>query len=118
MKKKAENILKMDKLTKESYKNKIEKDAIIEIKNGFIFQDIIKNENIEVSDDEITEFVKPFAKKYKMGTDEFIKMYKDAGKLEIFKNKIETTKVIDFLYENIKTKKGEKTTFTEYLSNI
>ncbi len=111
--KKAENLLKMDNLTKESYKEKLKDNSIKEIKIGLIMQKLAKDENITVSDDEIKEYVEPMAKRYQINTDEFIKKYKDAQKLDLITNQIESKKVLDFIYENVKFKKGKKITLTE-----
>ena len=111
--KNVEKFLKMDNLTKDSYKQKVKDDAIYDIKKGLIIQKIVKGNNITASEDEIKEKIKPLAERYKMGIDEVLKMYKDAGQLDLIKSEIEMQKAIDFLHDNIKIKKGKKKTLKE-----
>ena len=48
-----------------------------------------------------------------MSNEEFLKMYKDAGRLNMIENEIEATKALDFVFDNIKFKKTKKTTLEE-----
>jgi len=111
--KRALNLLKMDNLTKESYKEKVKDDAIFDIKKSLILQDIVKKENITVDDNEIEEYADTIAKQYKMEKDKFIKMTKETGKYDILKNELEIQKAYDFLYNNVKIKKGKKINFKD-----
>lgn len=111
--KKVENILKLDNLTKESYKEKMKDKASQEIKIALILQDIVKKENIDVTDEEVIQYVEPMAKQYKTDVKKLVDAYKDNGKYELLKNEVETKKAYDFLYEAIKTKKGKKLSYEE-----
>ena len=111
--KKALSILKMENLTKDSYFEKIKEDAVNEIKRGLILQKIVKDENIKANDDDISKYIEPIAARYKMSNEDFLKMYKDAGRLGMIENEIEATKALDLIYDNIKFKKSKKVTLEE-----
>ncbi len=111
--KKAESLLKMDNLTKETYKEKVKDDSLKEIKIGLIIQKISTDEQITATDEDIQKFVEPIAKQYKITTEEFISKYKQAQQFELIKNQIESKKVLDHIYENAKIKKGKKINFTD-----
>lgn len=106
--KRAENLLKMDKLTKETYKERFKENAIKEIKKGLILREVVTKENIKAGEEDINKLVEPIAKQYKMKIEDFLKMYKDSGKMSIFENEVETQMALDFLYDNAKIKKGKK----------
>ena len=113
MKKMLKNSLKMDNLNKESYKDKVKNEAIYDIKKGLIIQKLVKDNNITATEDEIKEKIKPLAERYKMELEEVLKMYKDAGQMDLIKSEIEMQKAIDFLHDSIKIKKGKKKTLKE-----
>ena len=66
-----------------------------------------------MTDEDIKKYVEPIAKQYKLTSEEFINTYKKSQQFDLIKNQIESQKVLDFLYENVKIKKGKKITFKE-----
>ena len=76
-------------------------------------QKISKDEDITVNNEDITKYVEPIAQQYKITTDEFINTYKKSHRFDLLKNQIESKKVLDFLHENVKIKKGKKITLKE-----
>lgn len=112
--KKVEQYLKMQNQTKESYKNQMEEPATKEIKRGLIIQDIIRNENINISDDDVKEYIKPFITDNSKNIDEIIDNYKKNRQYEMIKEEIEIKKAIDHIYNNAKIKKGKKLTLEEF----
>jgi len=114
--KRAENLLKMDKLTKETYKDKFKDNAVKEIKKGLILREVVTKEEIKASEEDVNKFVEPIAKQYKMKIEDFLKMYKDSGKMSIFENEVETQLALDFLYNNAKIKKGKKISLKDLTS--
>jgi len=112
--KKVEQYLKMQNLTKDSYKNQMEESATKEIKRGLIIQDIIKKENISISEDDVKEYIKPFITDNSKNIDEIIDNYKKNKQYDMIKEEIEIKKAIDHIYNNVKIKKGKKMTLEDF----
>jgi trigger factor len=113
------SMLKQQNLTKETYLDKMKENAEYNIKKGLILDKIVKSENLGATEEEVIKFIEPLAEKYKMKTDELVKMYKDAGNFDMLKNDVETKKAVDFLRNSLKIKKGKKLNYSELLnSNI
>lgn len=76
---------------KEKYKD----EALKRVKNRLIIEEIIKEEKIEVSEDEIQARIEEIANKYSMTKEEVIKNY--GGNTEYFKFDLEVKKVFDII---------------------
>ena len=111
--KRALAMLKKEGLTKETYLEKMKDQAVEEIKKGLILNEIVKKEEIKVSEDDIKTHIESFAKHYKMKVEDLFEYSKKAGTLKVFENEVESKKALDFLYDNAKVKKGKKLTFEE-----
>lgn len=111
--KKAISLLSRENKTKESYLEDLRDKATEEIKKALIIQEIVKKEGIKASEEDIKNHLSNFAKYYKMETDNLFKIYKDSNQLHVFENEIESKKAVDFLFDNVKSKKGKKITLEE-----
>ncbi|OHD14505.1 MAG: trigger factor [Spirochaetes bacterium GWC1_27_15] len=111
--KRALAMLKKEGLTKETYLEKMKDQAVEEIKKGLILNEIVKKEEIKVSEDDIKTHIESFAKHYKMKVEDLFEYSKKSGSLKVFENEVESKKALDFLYDNAKVKKGKKLTFEE-----
>ena len=84
---------------KESYKNM----AASRVKVQLILEKIAKVENIEISDEELNAEIEKAAKQYNQEPEQFKDILR-AEDIENIKEGIEVQKVIDFLFENNKSK--------------
>jgi trigger factor len=115
--KKAENMLKLENLTKETYREKMRDRALSEIKKALIIEDIIKKENISATEEEVKKHIEPYSAKYKIAVDELLKRYKDSGRYESIKHEVDISKAYDFIYDNVKIKKGKKIVLEDLFNN-
>ncbi len=87
-----QNILKIK--NKEEYKEKSREKSIEKIKISFILESIMKKENIEVTDDEIKEYLKEYYKT-PVENDKFFNFLKQSNNLDSIKDIIKEKKVGD-----------------------
>jgi len=113
--KKAISVLSRENKTKESYKESFRQKAIEELKKALIIQDIVKKENIKATEDDIKKHLESFAKYYKMKVDDLFDIYKKSNQLQIFENEVESKMAVDFIFDNVKSKKGKKLSLEELL---
>lgn len=113
--KKAEQFLKYQNLTVEKFKENSKENALKEIKTMLIFQQIIKNQNFEVTDDDIKEYLKPFVEKTKKNIDEVIEHYKKNHEYEYLKEDVKMKKAQDYVIDNIKVKTGKKISLNDFV---
>ena len=98
---KFEQYLQMMGKTVEDFKKESEPQAIEAIKSRLALEAIIEKENIEASDEEVSEKLKEMAKNYGKTEDEF----EDNENIkEYIKNGIKSEKAIEFLVKNAKMK--------------
>lgn len=90
-----EQFYKFTKSTKDDLKDKYKEEALKRIKYRLILEEIIKKENITVTDEEINNKIDEIAKQYNMTKEEVKKQYND--NLEYIKYDIEFNKAIDLL---------------------
>ena len=69
-------------------------DALKRIKNSYLLQAIIKNENISVSEDDVNKEVNDMAKKYNMTVEEVIK---SLGGIDAIRYDLEVRRAIDIM---------------------
>jgi trigger factor len=115
--KRVQSMLKRDGLTKETYNEKMKDKAVEEIKRGLILSEVVKKEEIKVSEEDVKKHIEPYSKYYKMDAEKLYETFKNAGNLKMFENEIEAKKAVDFLFDNAKSKKGKKLSLEE-LSKI
>ena len=98
---KFEQYMQMMGKTEEEFKKEAEPQAIEAIKSRLALEAIIEKENIEASDEEVSEKLKEMAKNYGKTEDDF----KDNENIkEYIKNGIKSEKAIEFLVKNAKMK--------------
>lgn len=106
--KRAENMLKLEGLTKESYKEKMKDKAIHAIKRSLILNEIIKKEDLKATEDDIKAHVNKFAKFYNISGDDLFETYKKSNQLAMFEGEVQIDKAVDIIYNSIKAKKTNK----------
>jgi trigger factor len=84
--------------------------ATSNVKLFFLFEEITKTENLEISDNDIEEEIRTIAEKSPQSFDEIKSYYKKHGIIEDLKYKIKEDKIYNLIMENatIKEKKPEK----------
>lgn len=111
--KRAAQLLKMQNLTPESYKEKMKEPAIRDIKRMLILQDIVEKQKIEITEDEVKDYAGNIAKSYKMDVEKLLNIYKSSNQMSLIENEVKIKKAIDFLHNTIKIKKGKKINFAD-----
>ena len=102
---KLEQYLKMVNKTEEEFRKEYEPQAIDAIKSRLALEEIIKQEKIETSEDEVKEKIKEMAQNYGKKPEE---LEANQNIKDYIKQGIENEKAINLLVENSKTKKETK----------
>lgn len=92
----------MDKL-----KEQVRPEAVTRIKSSLVLEQIAKEENIEISDDEVAEEIEKMAKAYGMEADK-LKEYMGDSEKESMKRDLAIQKAVDLIMENVKERAKAK----------
>ena len=95
-------------MTIDGLKEQVRPEAITRIQSSLVLEQIAKEENIEVSDDEINAEVEKMAAQYGMEADKLKEYLGDAEK-ESMKRDLAITKAVDLIMENVKERSKAKT---------
>jgi trigger factor len=88
----------------EDFVNSLRQELIFEIKKAWIFEEIAKKEQIEVSDAEVEQALRVEALRRNIDPQRYISQIKSAGRFESMKDLILNSRVCDFLIENASEK--------------
>ena len=100
--------LQFSGLTVDGLKEQVRPEAETRIKSSLVLEQIAKDENIEVSEEEIDAEIEKMAKAYGMEADKLKEYMGDAEK-ESMKRDISVTKAVDLVMENVKERAKAKT---------
>jgi trigger factor len=99
--------------TREDLQNQMNGDAEKRVRNNLVLEVIAKTENIEVSDEEITQELAKMAEAYKRTPEEIRSILAANGSLGSLNEEISLRKTIDFLVENSVEVEGVEETAAE-----
>ena len=102
-----EQYMQFTGMTVDKLKEQVRPEAITRIQNSLVLEQIAKEENIEVSDDEVMEEVKKMAEAYGMEVEKLTEYLGDAQK-ESMKEDLKIQKAIALVMENIKERAKAK----------
>lgn len=103
-----EQYMQFSGLTLDKLKEQVRPEAETRIKSSLVLEQIAKDENIQVSDEEIDAEIEKMAKVYGMEADKLKEYMGDAEK-ESMKRDISVTKAVDLIMENVKERAKAKT---------
>lgn len=103
-----EQYMQFSGLTLDKLKEQVRPEAETRIKSSLVLEQIAKEENIEVSDEEINAEVEKMAAQYGMEADKLKEYLGDAEK-ESMKRDLAVTKAVDLIMENVKERAKAKT---------
>ena len=100
--------LQFSGMTVDQLKEQVRPEAETRIKSSLVLEQIAKEENIEVSDEDIDAEIEKMAKAYGMEADK-LKEYMGDSEKESMKKDIAITKAVDLIMDNIKERAKAKT---------
>lgn len=103
-----EQYMQFSGMTIDGLKEQVRPEAETRIKSSLVLEQIAKDENIEVSEDEINAEVEKMAAQYGMEADKLKEYLGDAEK-ESIKRDLSVTKAVDLIMENVKERAKAKT---------
>ncbi|MDD6057529.1 MAG: trigger factor [Clostridiales bacterium] len=103
-----EQYMQFSGLTLDKLKEQVRPEAETRIKSSLVLEQIAKEENIEVSDEEIDAEVAKMAASYGMEADKLKEYLGDAEKKSIRRD-LSVTKAVDLIMENVKERAKAKT---------
>lgn len=103
-----EQYMQFSGLTLDKLKEQVRPEAETRIKSSLVLEQIAKEENIEVTDEEIDAEVEKMAAAYGMEAGK-LKDYMGSDERESMKRDIAVTKAVDLIMENVKEKAKAKT---------
>lgn len=95
-------------MTIDGLKEQVRPEAETRIKSSLVLEQIAKDENIEVSEDEINAEIEKMAAQYGMEADK-LKEYLGEDEKESIKRDLSVTKAVDLIMENVKERAKAKT---------
>ena len=103
-----EQYMQFSGMTIDGLKEQVRPEAETRIKSSLVLEQIAKEENIEVSEDEINAEVEKMAAQYGMEADK-LKEYLGEAEKESIKRDLSVTKAVDLIMENVKERAKAKT---------
>ena len=103
-----EQYMQFSGLTLDKLKEQVRPEAETRIKSSLVLEQIAKDENIEVTDDEINAEVVKMAAAYGMDADK-LKEYMGDSENESIARDLKVTKAVDLIMENVKERAKAKT---------
>ena len=103
-----EQYMQFSGLTLDKLKEQVRPEAETRIKSSLVLEQIAKDENIEVTDDEINAEVEKMAAAYGMEADK-LKEYMGDSEKESIARDLKVTKAVDLIMENVKERARAKT---------
>ncbi len=103
-----EQYMQFSGMTIDGLKEQVRPEAETRIKSSLVLEQIAKDENIEVSEDEINAEIEKMAAQYGMEADKLKEYLGDAEK-ESIKRDLAVTKAVDLIMENVKERAKAKT---------
>ena len=103
-----EQYMQFSGLTLDKLEEQVRPEAETRIKSSLVLEQIAKDENIEVSEEEIDAEIEKMAKAYGMEADKLKEYMGDAEK-ESMKRDLAITKAVDLIMENVKERAKAKT---------
>ena len=100
--------LQFSGMTVDQLKEQVRPEAETRIKSSLVLEQIAKEENIEVSDEDIDAEIEKMAKAYGMEADK-LKEYMGDSEKEPMKRDLAITKAVDLIMENVKERAKAKT---------
>jgi len=109
--------LEMQGQTKEQMLDNWKESSIKSLKSQLIFNKIIEDEKIEVSDEDLEKEIEKQAEMYNMPVEDLKKSFGEAGLKEYLSNDLKQKKVVDFLLDNAKiVKSAEKIDYNDLMA--
>ena len=102
-----EQYLQFSGLTVDKLKEQVRPEAVSRIQSRLVLEQIAKEENIEVSDDEVNAEVEKMAEAYGMEADK-LKEYMGETEKKAMKKHMAITKAVDFVMNNVKERAKAK----------
>ena len=102
-----EQYLQFSGLTVDKLKEQVRPEAVSRIQSRLVLEQIAKEENIEVSDDEVNAEVEKMAEAYGMEADK-LKEYMGETEKKAMKKDMAITKAVDFVMNNVKERAKAK----------
>lgn len=103
-----EQYMQFSGMTLDKLKEQVRPEAETRIKSSLVLEQIAKEENIEISDDEVNAEIEKMAGMYGMEADKLKEFMGDAEK-ESMKRDLAVTKAVELIMENVKERAKAKT---------
>ena len=102
-----EQYMQFSGMTLEKLKEQVRPEAEMRIKSSLVLEQIAKDENIEISDEEVDAEIERMAAQYGMEADK-LKEYMGESEKTSMKRDLAVTKAVDLIMENVKEKAKAK----------
>lgn len=102
-----EQYLQFSGMTMDKLQEQVRPEAITRIKSSLVLDKIVKEENIEISDEEVEAEIVRMAEEYGMEADK-LKEYMGEAQIDSMKNELAVTKAVDLIMDNAKERAKAK----------
>lgn len=101
----------------EEYRGKLKEDAVKSIKNTLLLSEIVKNEDMKVSEEKFSEVVETLAKSMQRPADDLYKMMEENNSRPNVEQDILLEMALDFVYDNAKINKLGAISLDDFVKN-
>lgn len=101
----------------EEYRGKLKEDALKSIKNTLLLSEVVKKEDMKVSEEKFKEVVETLAKSMQRPADELYKMMEENNSRSNVEQDILLEMALDFIYENAKINTLAPVSLDDFVKN-
>ena len=99
-----DHLEKEDRLEDETHRNEVTEEITRSIRGDFLLDSIVKSEEVQVTEAELTEYLIRTAARYGMSPDQFAKQISEGGQIAALMAEVARTKALAVVLERVKIK--------------
>lgn len=101
-----DHLEKENRLEDETHRNEVTEEITRSIRGDFLLDSIVKSEEVQVTEAELTEYLIRTAARYGMSPDQFAKQISEGGQIAALMAEVARTKALAVVLERVKIKDG------------
>ena len=99
-----DHLEKEDRLEDETHRNEVTEEITRSIRGDFLLDSIVKSEEVQVTEADLTEYLIRTAARYGMSPDQFAKQISEGGQIAALMAEVARTKALAVVLERVKIK--------------
>jgi len=108
--------LKQDEKKYDEYRKNLAPRAIDNLKQDLVLNEIVKKENITITDKEADDEIRKYAESQKKDFESMKKQLEESGSIDGLRFRLQISRALDFIYKNAKLEKEKHITYREEMN--